>query len=154
MWRRENSWPYRDSNSDPSVVEPVANHYTKYASPAPPKHYGHILFQITVFRNVTLCSLAESFQSFRGTWSPHVQWWYLTTKLYDITAQKTVMSIFSAISTTNLTFWTLVLILNHRPMYHWRRVSHMQETHISNVHVNVLNSIILFIIFILKSKVK
>jgi hypothetical protein len=36
MWRRENSWPYRDSNSDPSVVQPVASRYTDYAIPAPP----------------------------------------------------------------------------------------------------------------------
>jgi hypothetical protein len=28
MWRRENSWPYQDSNSDPSVVQPVASRYT------------------------------------------------------------------------------------------------------------------------------
>jgi hypothetical protein len=31
----ENSWPYRDSNSDPSVVQPVASRYTDYAIPAP-----------------------------------------------------------------------------------------------------------------------
>jgi hypothetical protein len=29
--RRENSWPYWDSNSDPSVVQPVANRYTDCA---------------------------------------------------------------------------------------------------------------------------
>jgi hypothetical protein len=27
-WRREKSCPYRDSKSDPSVVQPVASHYT------------------------------------------------------------------------------------------------------------------------------
>jgi hypothetical protein len=27
IWRRENSWPYRDSNSDLSVVQPVASRY-------------------------------------------------------------------------------------------------------------------------------
>jgi hypothetical protein len=32
-WRRENSWPYRDSNSDPSVVQPVASSCTDYAIP-------------------------------------------------------------------------------------------------------------------------
>jgi hypothetical protein len=32
-WRRENSCPYRDSNSDPSVVQPVASRYTEYAIP-------------------------------------------------------------------------------------------------------------------------
>jgi hypothetical protein len=30
----ENSWPHRDSNSDPSVVQPVANRYTDCAIPA------------------------------------------------------------------------------------------------------------------------
>jgi hypothetical protein len=34
MLRKENSWPYRDSNSDPSVVQPVAGRYTDYAIPA------------------------------------------------------------------------------------------------------------------------
>jgi hypothetical protein len=39
-WRRENSWPYRDLNSDPSVVQPVASRYTDYAMPAP-MHNGN-----------------------------------------------------------------------------------------------------------------
>jgi hypothetical protein len=30
-WRRENSLPYWDLNSDPSVVQPVASRYTNYA---------------------------------------------------------------------------------------------------------------------------
>jgi hypothetical protein len=33
-WRRENFWPYRDSNSDPLVSQPVAIRYTDYAIPA------------------------------------------------------------------------------------------------------------------------
>jgi hypothetical protein len=33
IWRTENSWPYRDSNSDPSIVQPVASRYTDYAIP-------------------------------------------------------------------------------------------------------------------------
>jgi hypothetical protein len=28
IWIRENSWPHRDSNSDFSVVQPVASRYT------------------------------------------------------------------------------------------------------------------------------
>jgi hypothetical protein len=32
-WRTENSWPCRDSNSDPSVVQPVASRYI-------PAHFG------------------------------------------------------------------------------------------------------------------
>jgi hypothetical protein len=31
---REKSWSYRDSNSDPSVVHPVASRYTDCAIPA------------------------------------------------------------------------------------------------------------------------
>jgi hypothetical protein len=33
--RGENSWPYLDSNSDPSVVQPVASRYTDLVIPAP-----------------------------------------------------------------------------------------------------------------------
>jgi hypothetical protein len=32
-WRRENSCPYRESNSKPSVVQPIARRYTDYAIP-------------------------------------------------------------------------------------------------------------------------
>jgi hypothetical protein len=31
-WRRENTLPYWDSNSDPAVVQPVASRYTDYAT--------------------------------------------------------------------------------------------------------------------------
>jgi hypothetical protein len=34
-WRRENSWSYRDSNSDPAVVQPVASRYTAELSNFP-----------------------------------------------------------------------------------------------------------------------
>jgi hypothetical protein len=42
VWRRENFWPHRDSNTDPSVVQPLASHYTAYA-------YG--------YKNITIQSL-------------------------------------------------------------------------------------------------
>jgi hypothetical protein len=35
MWRREISIPYRDTDFDPSVVQPVASHYTSPAIFAP-----------------------------------------------------------------------------------------------------------------------
>jgi hypothetical protein len=35
-WRGEKSCPYRDSNTDPSAVEPVASRYTDCAIPLPP----------------------------------------------------------------------------------------------------------------------
>jgi hypothetical protein len=34
-WRRQNSWPYRDSNSDHSVVQSVVSRYSDYAIPTP-----------------------------------------------------------------------------------------------------------------------
>jgi hypothetical protein len=34
-WRRENSCPYRDSNPDPSAVQPEASRYTDCAIPIP-----------------------------------------------------------------------------------------------------------------------
>jgi hypothetical protein len=34
LWKSENSWAYRDSNSDPLVVQPVASHCTDYAIPS------------------------------------------------------------------------------------------------------------------------
>jgi hypothetical protein len=42
-WRRENSCPHRDSNSDPSIVQSVASRYTDCAIPAP-KENGAWLF--------------------------------------------------------------------------------------------------------------
>jgi hypothetical protein len=33
-WTTENSWPSQDSNSDPSIVQPVASHYTDHVIPA------------------------------------------------------------------------------------------------------------------------
>jgi hypothetical protein len=32
IWRSENSWPYRDSNSDLSVIQPVVTRYTDIKS--------------------------------------------------------------------------------------------------------------------------
>jgi hypothetical protein len=32
-WHAQNSYHYRDSNSDPSIVQPVASHYTDWAIP-------------------------------------------------------------------------------------------------------------------------
>jgi hypothetical protein len=49
IWRTENSWPYRDSNSDPSVVQPVASRYTDYAIPAPYATYIRIYIYIYIF---------------------------------------------------------------------------------------------------------
>jgi hypothetical protein len=32
---KRNSWPYQDSNSDPSTDQPIASRYTDWAIPAP-----------------------------------------------------------------------------------------------------------------------
>jgi hypothetical protein len=46
----ENSWPYLDSNTDPSVGQPVASRYTDHAIPAPhfdpdtTEYYFHIYY--------------------------------------------------------------------------------------------------------------
>jgi hypothetical protein len=49
MWRKENSWPYRDSNSDTSVVQPVASRYTDYAIPAPACGVFIQILQVTIW---------------------------------------------------------------------------------------------------------
>jgi hypothetical protein len=41
-WRKENSWSYRELNSDPSVVQPVARHRTDCAAPAPGQFSGSV----------------------------------------------------------------------------------------------------------------
>jgi hypothetical protein len=46
IWRRENSSPYRDSNFNPMVVQPVASHYTDYAIPAPVVMNTHAIIRI------------------------------------------------------------------------------------------------------------
>jgi hypothetical protein len=46
--RRENSWPYRDSNSDPSAVQSVGSRYTDWAILAP-----NVLGMVALAR--TLC---------------------------------------------------------------------------------------------------
>jgi hypothetical protein len=50
-WRRENSWPYRDSNSDPSVVQPVDSRYTDYAVAARSIQYLTLINLSMLFRS-------------------------------------------------------------------------------------------------------
>jgi hypothetical protein len=48
MRKIENSWLYRDSNSDPSVVQSVASPYINYAIPAPICIYIYIYIYIYI----------------------------------------------------------------------------------------------------------
>jgi hypothetical protein len=43
MCRRENSWPYRESNSYPSIFQTVASHYTDWAIPAPTNYLVKVI---------------------------------------------------------------------------------------------------------------
>jgi hypothetical protein len=56
IWRSENSYPHRDLNPDPSVVQPVASRYTDYAIPAlmyvHSKYMVEKLFYITVVHEI------------------------------------------------------------------------------------------------------
>jgi hypothetical protein len=57
--REENSWPYRDSNSDPSVVQPVTSRYTDYPIPVPLK----ITFERPVTKHHTsndICKIGKN----------------------------------------------------------------------------------------------
>jgi hypothetical protein len=46
MWRRENSWSYRDLNLDPSAVQPVARRYTDDTTPAPYTCFNKLKFDM------------------------------------------------------------------------------------------------------------
>jgi hypothetical protein len=43
-WRKENSWPHWDSNSDPLVVQPVTSRYNIYDIPAPTRAGKYLKF--------------------------------------------------------------------------------------------------------------
>jgi hypothetical protein len=57
-------WPYRDSYSDPSVVQPVASRYTDYTNPAP-----HVLPRIHEISRYVKSSIYQ-FISLRPQYSP------------------------------------------------------------------------------------
>jgi hypothetical protein len=62
-WRRERSFPYRDSNSNPSVVQPVASRYTECAITVP-------LYVVVVTKMNYNCVL---YNSDLHTWNLHVK---------------------------------------------------------------------------------
>jgi hypothetical protein len=75
-WRHgENSWHYRDSNSDPSVVQPVASRYTCYVIPAHIKHVNYIISDIADPSSSRLQRLAYPSGVFADvTWHTFLQW--------------------------------------------------------------------------------
>jgi hypothetical protein len=50
--RSENSWPYRHSNSDPSVVQAVVGHYTDSVTSAWDLAFSHRDLPKTLFRHI------------------------------------------------------------------------------------------------------
>jgi hypothetical protein len=54
-WRRENSWPYRDSNSDASVIQPVVSSYTDCSVPARHVKGSSINKRLTIECSDVLC---------------------------------------------------------------------------------------------------
>jgi hypothetical protein len=75
-WRRGNSWPYWDSNSDSLVVQSVANRYTDYGIPAPNDNLiPNLASRMKVWEthvSVTYCELYLSYllQWTRIIWKP------------------------------------------------------------------------------------
>jgi hypothetical protein len=65
--RRENSWPYRDSNSDPPVVQPVASRYKDYVIPDPNFTY-RLKYKFVSEIRVNDCSSSWKATQWR-------QWW-------------------------------------------------------------------------------
>jgi hypothetical protein len=62
-WRSEKSWPYRDSNSDPLVLQPVPSYYTDYAIQT---------------SGITQCSPLKVNHLFVGTCRLHLQYWIVS----------------------------------------------------------------------------
>jgi hypothetical protein len=60
-WRRENPWHYRDSNSDPSVVQPVASRYTDCSIPA----HNHILWPKWPKNKLIIASIGNQYAETR-----------------------------------------------------------------------------------------
>jgi hypothetical protein len=71
-WRKENSRPYRDSNSDPSVVQPVASHYTDFSIPAPLPVNSTYISRVTFWDIAMRMPLTVS-RRFGGTYCLHLQ---------------------------------------------------------------------------------
>jgi hypothetical protein len=65
-WRRENSWPYQNSNSDPSADQPVASRYTDWAIPAPSEKF----YETNIFFSV----VSEKFVTF-SFWIYNIMRW-------------------------------------------------------------------------------
>jgi hypothetical protein len=58
----ENSWPYRNLNSDPSAIQPVVSRYTDYAIPAPLMNWIPHLYQIRYVISVAKCHVIRNYR--------------------------------------------------------------------------------------------
>jgi hypothetical protein len=73
--RGENSWPYRESNSDPSVVQPIVNRYPDYAIPGSHRVYVrcyNLLTQLSPSWEAASCAATQELS--RILWNPKVHY--------------------------------------------------------------------------------
>jgi hypothetical protein len=92
LWRRENSWPYRDSNSDPSVVQSVASRYTDCLIPDP------LCVQISFLKSyfeLRKCGISSNLHG-KMPHSPHLPY-----RMINIAA--------TSREVTNSDFWNLLM---------------------------------------------
>jgi hypothetical protein len=72
---RENSWPFRDSNSDPSVVQSVASRYIDYAIPIK-IHKGELQYKIIPIKScVCFYTSIPCILKTRGNWINRSRGW-------------------------------------------------------------------------------
>jgi hypothetical protein len=131
----ENSWPYRDWKSLPSVIQPAASRYTDYGIPAPQSEEYRLVTSLilSIFWIFTLHSwglwqrfesLVCGYQGFEGTCcfhhdlsrNPHTD----SILVLVISTAKTVVSTpllnvsillqYYAVSTQQITMWTLASV--------------------------------------------
>jgi hypothetical protein len=139
--RGENSWPYRDSNSDPSVLQPVASRYPGscgYIYTLPKFKLAGCNDSLLIVSRTThtvsswYCHCTQAEQSNIHTYKAPTAWnlmpdsfvdrtacenplpqkhWFLPTDIHGVISQKTYTFIITALRTSNLT-WTISHVPN------------------------------------------